>query len=230
MHEVFGLRAHLPRRPAHELGFKIAQRRQQIIERAAAGAKVTNQEETVRRRLGPRHLFHETMIARAIQNKVMVNPLDATYWSMVPSRLGERQMKFSATPCANAKFLSPSNSNNRLGENLTATLAGGDACFIFRVQLRGNPQAMPIEDATIEWSEKQSPPIPVARITIPRQKPEQGEFCEALSFNPWNGLTEHRPLGGISRARKEVYQEISRLRHNFNKQKREEPLAASSAN
>jgi hypothetical protein len=175
--------------------------------------------------LNPAHIFHETVIAKAIQGKIMVNPLDSTYWSMVPSRLGTQQMKFSATPCAGGKFTNSSDSDNRLGENLTATLAKNEACFIFRVQLRTNPKAMPIEDATIEWSEEESKPIPVAKITIAQQKPEQGEFCEALSFNPWNGLADHRPLGGISRARKEVYQEISRLRHGFNKQKRAEPRA-----
>ncbi len=63
----------------------------------------------------------------------------------------------------------------------------------------------------------------VASITIPAQAPVQGEFCETLSFNPWNGLKEHRPLGGISRVRKDVYQEISRLRHDLNNQRREEP-------
>lgn len=175
--------------------------------------------------LSPSHIFHETQIARAIQGKTMVNPLDSTYWSMTASKLGNRQMKFSATPCAGAKFLSLSDSANRLAENLSATLASGPACFMFRVQLRTQPEAMPVEDPTIEWNEQQAPFTNVAKITIAQQKPDNGEFCEAMSFNPWNGLVEHRPLGGISRARKAVYQEISRLRHGFNKQKRSEPSA-----
>jgi hypothetical protein len=58
-----------------------------------------------------------------------------------------------------------------------------------------------------------------------KPKLENGESCEAISFNPWNGLIEQRPLGGISRARKAVYREISRLRHGFNKQIRVGPTA-----
>ncbi len=38
-------------------------------------------------------------------------------------------------------------------------------------------------------------------------------FVENLSWNPWNALPEHRPLGGINRARKLVYDDSSALRH-----------------
>jgi hypothetical protein len=171
--------------------------------------------------LNPKRVFHEGMIARAIQGKTMVNPLESDYFSMTASKLGSEQMKFRATPCAGIQLENPSDSLNRLRENLDASLAARNACFLFQVQLRKGD--MPVEDPTIEWSEKESPFVTVAQISIPKQKPEQGEACEALSFNPWNGLAEHRPLGGISRARKEVYQAISRLRHDFNRQRREEP-------
>jgi hypothetical protein len=38
-------------------------------------------------------------------------------------------------------------------------------------------------------------------------------FVENLSWNPWNALSEHRPLGGINRARKVVYEDSALLRH-----------------
>lgn len=172
--------------------------------------------------LHPMRVFHEGLIARAIQGKKMVNPLDAQYFSMTASKLGDRnQMKFRAIPCPGSKSLSPSDSKDRLRENLEATLAQGSACFLFQAQLRQGD--MQVEDPTIEWSESESPFRTVARITIPAQTPTQGEACEAMSFNPWNGLAAHRPLGGISRVRKEVYQAISRLRHDINRQRREEP-------
>jgi hypothetical protein len=41
-------------------------------------------------------------------------------------------------------------------------------------------------------------------------------FCEHLSFNPWRCLPEHRPLGGINRARKAIYDGITRRRHELN--------------
>ena len=47
--------------------------------------------------------------------------------------------------------------------------------------------------------------------------------CENLSFTPWHTLLEHRPIGGIQRARKEIYQTISKVRHELNQQPRKEP-------
>ena len=94
------------------------------------------------------------------------------------------------------------------------------------MQLQTDAQRTPIEDPTVEWRERRSPFIPVAKIRIPSQafeSPDQMRFCEALSFTPWHSLPEHRPLGGINRARKSVYMAISKLRHTLNGQDRREP-------
>ena len=55
------------------------------------------------------------------------------------------------------------------------------------------------------------------------QTPEAAEVCEARSFTPWHSIAEHRPLGGISRVRKDVYLTVSKLRHELNAQPRIEP-------
>lgn len=169
------------------------------------------------------HLFHETAILLAIQGRKVVNPLASQYWSTTPSKLGTQQMKFSAKPCAGSTFNTTSDTKDRLGDNLTSQLATGGACFDFMVQTRVKPSTMPIEDPTIEWKEKESPFIPVAKIQIGAQVPEQGEACEIRSFTPWHSIAEHRPLGGISRVRKDVYLEISKMRHQLNGQPRIEP-------
>jgi hypothetical protein len=169
------------------------------------------------------HLFHETAILVATGLTPMTNPLNARYWSMTPYKLGTEQMKFSAKPCAGGTFYDKSNSADRLRENLEGTLATGSACFDFMVQTRTVPAQMPIEDPTIEWKESQSPFVPVARIEIPAQTPEPAEMCEVRSYTPWHAIAEHRPLGGISRTRKEVYLAISTLRHQLNGQPRIEP-------
>ena len=78
---------------------------------------------------------------------------------------------------------------------------------------------MPIEDASIEWPERLSPFVPVARIIIPRQRfdsPEQLAFAGELSYNPWHCIPEHRPLGNQSRARRRMYDTLSKLRHSMN--------------
>lgn len=169
------------------------------------------------------HLFHETAIILSFTGHELHNPLNSRYWSTTPSKLGSEQMKFSARPCAGSRFYEQSDTADRLGENLRAQLAQGGACFDFMVQTRTVPAEMPIEDATMAWQEAQSPFVPVARITIPPQTPEAAEVCEARSFTPWHSLPEHRPLGGVSRVRKEVYLTVSRLRHELNAQPRIEP-------
>jgi hypothetical protein len=171
----------------------------------------------------PVRFFHEGLIGLSILRQTMVNPLDATYFSMVPYKLGPTQIKFRTKPCDGSTFDSSSDTPNRLAENLRASLSKAEACFQFQVQPRLNAATMPIEDPTIAWKESDSAFRTVAEIRIPTQKPDQGEACEAISYNPWNGLKDHRPLGGISRVRKEVYQAISRLRHDLNKQVRAEP-------
>lgn len=42
------------------------------------------------------------------------------------------------------------------------------------------------------------------------------EFCQNLAFNPWRSYPEHRPLGGINRVRKDVYQKLAEFRHHRN--------------
>ena len=170
--------------------------------------------------------LHEFSIANAIQSTKVANPLYTQYWSMTPYRFGDTAMKFSAHACGTASPFIETTSPNFLRENMQKHLAQSEACFDFMVQLRKLPTEMPIEDPTIEWSEKDSPFIPVARITIPVQAfttSEQLEFCENLSFTPWHAIPEHQPLGGINRVRKTVYDTISRVRHELNGDKRFEP-------
>ena len=54
--------------------------------------------------------------------------------------------------------------------------------------------------------------------------PAQMALAENLSFTPWHSLPEHRPLGGINRARKVAYRTISVFRHQRNGVPREEPV------
>ncbi|MGE5452076.1 MAG: catalase family protein [Acidobacteriota bacterium] len=173
------------------------------------------------------HLFDNVPLVVAFTGHTIDNPLNSRYWSTTPSRLGSGQMKFSAKPCAASVFDEAADKANqdrdRLGQNLRRQLATQSACFDFMVQPRTVPAHMPIEDATVEWSEAESPFVTVATIEVPPQTPDQGEACERLSFSPWHTLPAHQPLGTISRMRKVVYQTISTLRHDLNQQPQGEP-------
>ena len=172
--------------------------------------------------------LHELAIALAIRSRKVDNPLDIQYWSATPYRFGDNAMKFSVRPCGKPMHASAeTGSPNFLRENMQKHLTNDDACFDFMVQLRTHPLEMPIEDPTIDWSEKDSPFIPAAKITIPSQAfdtPEQLKFCENLSFTPWHAALDHQPLGGINRVRKAVYETSSRTRHELNGIESREPI------
>ena len=97
---------------------------------------------------------------------------------------------------------------------------------MFAVQPRTDPTTQPIEDPTIEWSEREAPFVDVAKLRIPRQTfdtPAEQAFCENLSFTPWHAVAAQRPVGGINRVRKPVYAAISDLRHRLNAAPHAEP-------
>ena len=170
--------------------------------------------------------LHELFVGRAIANQTVVNPLNIRYWSMTPYCFGSAAAKFSARPAGAASPFTATQSPDYLHDNLVLHLAETGASFDFMVQLRAQPDAMPIEDPTIIWDEDAAPFVPVASITIPPQSfdsPEQHAFCENLSFTPWHCVDAHRPLGGINRVRRTVYETISRLRHDLNGTPRREP-------
>ncbi len=158
------------------------------------------------------------------------NPLLFQYWSTTPFRLGSGAMKYSARPCASMHAEEAKRPENPgpdfLREAMARLLAERDACFDFMVQPQTDAVAMPIEDAAVRWSEELSPFVKVGTIHIPAQKftsPAQDMFCENLSINPWHTLVEHRPLGGINRVRRVVYEAISEYRHARNHAPRTEP-------
>ena len=172
--------------------------------------------------------LHEMGIAQAIRGKTVTNPLAIQYFSMTPVALGEGAMKYSARPCSVNGHVTVPPSENFLREAMSQELSKKHACFELLVQRQTDPKSMPIEDPTIDWSQKLSPYRKVGTIVIPQQSfesKEQMEFCENLSFTPWHTVADHRPIGGIQRARKAIYDTISDLRHDLNKVKPFEPTA-----
>lgn len=172
--------------------------------------------------------FHELRVVLAILRKKTADPLAIRYWSSTPYSWGETgPAKYSVRPCAAVPVEKPDKKDpDFLRAALSARLKNAGACLEFLVQLRTDPPRQPIEDPTIAWREKRSPFRAVATIDIPAQRfesPEQQRFCEDLSMNPWHAVAEHRPLGGINRVRKVVYEAVSKLRHDLNGAARSEP-------
>ena len=131
------------------------------------------------------------------------------YWSGSAYHLGAHQaVKFTAKPCSTTRRREPDGSgNSRLREDLVAAAAEG-FCFQLSVQFQTDPWRTPIEDASREWTEEETPLVPVGKITIPAQDiraPKRDEFCQSLSYNPWHAVAAHQPMGNINRARRFVY-------------------------
>ena len=174
--------------------------------------------------------------AKIVESMVVakpVNPLELQYFSMAAYLFGEKAIKFSAKSCAVSEGVHTATASpDFLADNMEKNLKDGRGCFDFMVQLQTNSKDMPVEDPTELWSEKSSPFVRVAHIEIPSQEfrsDEQKKFCENLSFTPWHALPEHRPLGGINRLRKVVYETIASLRHELNGVRRQEPRADPSS-
>jgi Catalase len=157
------------------------------------------------------------------------NLLDRQYFSATPFRLGELAVKHSLRPVIARRSSIPDDpANNYLRDRIAAQLAREEVCFDFLVQVQRDPYRQPIEDALVSWSQKISPFRKVATLRIPRQRvdtPERNQIGENLAMNVWHALPDHRPLGNVNRARRIVYFEIARFRHERNLAPLEEPTA-----
>ena len=161
------------------------------------------------------HLKSLWIVYRA--RKHHLSPLDIRYWSTVPFSLGEDQVvKYSVTPCSKHttdRAVEPG--ENQLRAALKAHLQQEPACFEFGLQLQTDPQSMPIEDASVIWDEQASPFRTVATLSIPNQAfdtPAALAECERSSFNPWQSLAAHRPLGRMNEVRRQVYANAVKMR------------------
>jgi hypothetical protein len=175
-------------------------------------------------------------VLQAARNMEVGNPLHIDYFSATPYKLGSAYMKFgvkSCVPMAQKARMGEGPSHDFLGERLASSVANGEACFDFYVQVNRDPRRMPIEDPTVEWSEREAPYLRVATLRIPRQtgvsSAEQMNFCENLSFNPWRTIEENRPVGAINRARFRAYVEGAELRRRHNGVSTAEPSDYSKA-
>jgi catalase len=149
----------------------------------------------------------------------ITSPFDINYWSTTPYRLGPDAgiaVKYAALSCS----ATPGQMPNEADENFLRTvmqqqLTTGEACFDFMVQFQQDPDAMPVEDASVIWDEGDAPYQKVARLTFSDQdfaSPAALANCESQRFNPWQSLSDHRPLGGINRVRQAVYSEAGEFR------------------
>jgi len=175
-------------------------------------------------------------VMNLLWTRTQSSPLESQYFSCVPYLLGDGQaMQYSfwsrLTTRSAVPRLPRRPPDNYLRDAMVNTLATQDVEFDIRIQVQTDPFRMPVEDASVVWPTKLSPRLAAATLRIPRQKfdsPEQLDFARVLSFNPWHCIPEHRPLGNVSRARKRMYWELSKLRQEMNGAAHYEPTGAET--
>jgi hypothetical protein len=163
-----------------------------------------------------------------------INLLLSTYWTMGAVRHGDYIAKVRATPVqafadqVERRALDPTSAAEVFRPALVAELRERPYEFDVQVQLCVDLDRMPVEDLCVEWPEQLSPFVTVAKLRLPRQDiggADNLETMDAVSLTPWRCTADHRPLGNIMRARKEVYRQSSILRHQVNHQVRKEPTS-----
>lgn len=158
--------------------------------------------------------------------------LGETYYTTAALRYGDYIGKISVVPVSDSlkpligKLVKTDNPS-ALRDLVVEFFRENAAEYEMRVQLCTNLNTMPIEDASVQWSETESPYQAIAKITIEPQaafSPARRVYVdEVLSFNAWHCIPEHRPLGSIQRVRMQAYDFSSRFRHEMNQQPRVEP-------
>ena len=161
------------------------------------------------------------------------NPLIATYHSMSPYLFGDdKVVRYVVRPerrrnnfARSWTFPTWPRSRSFLRDALVSDLdpamhrPGDDFAFDFSVRVRHAASPNDAEDASRWWIAPRDRTVRLGSIEIPRQNfltPDQLYECEHMTFNPWNCLEQHRPLGSINRMRLAVYLASLQVRQKLN--------------
>jgi catalase len=163
--------------------------------------------------------LRELSIVYRNANRKISSPLRADYFSMTPYGFGPgRAIKYAAKPCVGAAGDTTAREDpDYLRKALTEELKGAPACFELFAQER--TADIDLDDATQDWPLSTSPLLALGRIDIPPQDVAaagRDALCENLSYNPGNAPTGLEPLGGINRARMELYNRAATYRFSRN--------------
>ena len=164
------------------------------------------------------------------------HPLGETYHTQAALRYGDHIAKLSLSPAsAEVRALRGRNIDDigyaGMRDAISAHFAQAGAEYTLSAQLCADLERMPVEDAAIAWPEELSPHRPVATLRFAPQSTahpaRQVYGDDSLSFNPWNGVAAHQPLGAIMRVRRVAYERSTAFRHAMNARQRVEPTQAS---
>lgn len=168
----------------------------------------------------------ESATVKSLGGHPMHHLLGETYFTQVPMRYGKYMAKLSLVPVSaellvlKQQPLEEPENPDAIRQSVVNFFSQHSARWELRVQLCTNLESMPIEDASVVWSEDESPYLTVATLDIEPQLAWDNETSQALDdslrFSPWNALEQHQPLGGVMRVRRESYQFSASFRQQVN--------------
>jgi len=172
---------------------------------------------------------------KSLGGEPATHPLGETYYTQVPLLYGNYIAKLSIAPASELLIrlkgvaVEITKSPHALREAIEEFFRTHDATWEVRAQLCRGLGEMPIEDASVVWPEESSPYLAVARLTVPAQpawsESRSSAVDDGMSFSPWHGIADHRPLGSVMRARKAAYAASVRFRAEHNSHPVDEPKA-----
>src|SRR5439155_22239713 len=144
----------------------------------------------------------------------MTSVATSRYFSALPIQYGAYAVHYALEPLTrpdDSASTPRGASDEYLADDLAERLRKGPLVYDFRVQFYGDATKTPIEDASVEWLERDAPFVTVGRLTLLQQdiRSPRGqrvaEAIEGFSFDPWHATAEFRPLGNMMRARNAAY-------------------------
>lgn len=168
----------------------------------------------------------ESTLLKTLGGAKNVHPLGETYFSQTPFRYGAHIAKFQLVPVSGDltrhtdEVIDTAGRSDAIREDVAADMRETDATWELRVQLCRDLTRMPIEDASVVWSEEDSPFVTVATISARPQDSwsadKVAKVDEGMRFSVWTGIADHQPLGGVNRARRDTYRRSADFRARVN--------------
>lgn len=165
----------------------------------------------------------ESGAIKGLGGQALTHILGETFFTQAPILFGRYMAKLSLAPVSprlvalKDQEVDLDHKPNGLRGAVVDFMTENGAEWELRAQLCTDLQAMPIEDASVEWT---SPWIAVARITAPPQAGWTHGLSvlvdDGMQFSPWHCLAAHRPIGSIMRVRRAVYAASARFRAERN--------------
>jgi hypothetical protein len=165
-----------------------------------------------------------TSFARLVGN---VHPLAHSFYTQGALGYGDHVAKIAVYPgtaeqeALAERTITPEDDGGAVLRALLESWATDrETVYDVRVQLQTDAGRMPVEDASVDWPQEESPYRSVATVRLPPQQPYSNARRvfgdDRLEFRPWHGLAAHRPLGSVNRLRKAGYEELGKQRTDLN--------------